>query len=212
MHEVDLFATLPGWAKPAVEDADMELIHTLLLEAIAGETAAEARYKAFAARAKEERYFLVAALFMALSRAEGIHIANHLRALEKNSFTNPLPKVDVSHTVHSTAANLKVAIAAEKEEFQNMYPEFRKRIGKYYGNAFTAKIAKLSIQWARDSEANHHKLLEEALQRVELGRDVEGGDYYLCSVCGNIVFSGRRPEKLCLVCGHDVSFYTPIRV
>lgn len=189
----------------------MELIHSLLLQAIEGESGAEAQYSANAIKAKNEGYPTTATLFTALSRAEAIHIANHQRALLKNGYKQPVPKFESVPQDGTTAANLESALVAEYEEFKEMYPAMRKRIQKKYAGNFEAKIALLSMKWAQESEANHHDLLHQALQQIKSGSDVTGGDYYLCSVCGNIHF-GAPPTELCSVCGHDISFYTRILI
>jgi rubrerythrin len=190
----------------------MELIHTLLLQAIEGESGAEARYEKFAAKAKEEGFAGMAALFTALSRAEAVHIANHKRALLKNGCQSALLEIPEGDGVGSTLENIDGAIRAEYEEFHAMYPSFRRQIQKKHGTVFSAKIALLSIKWACESESNHHALLKEARKRVAAGRDMTEGHFYLCSVCGNLHYLEEMPKELCCVCGHDLSFYTVIRV
>lgn len=182
------------------------------MQAIAGESAAEARYRGCALIALEEGYAKIATLFTALSRAEAIHAANHQRALEKNGYTGDSFDSKQPSPESSTRKNLEVAIKAEQQEHQEMYPSFRRQIRKSYGENFTAKIALLSIRWASESEAEHYGLLKAALAALNGGDDVGGGEYYLCSVCGNIHFSAQTPEELCKVCGHDISFFTRVEV
>lgn len=190
----------------------MEQIHSLLLQAIAGESAAEMKYKSCALKAQEEGYNNIAVLFTSLSRAEAIHAANHQRALEKNGYSGTLQKLEQPPVKSATRQNLEDAIEAERQEHQEMYPSFRRQIRKVYGNSFAAKIALLSIKWASESEAEHAELLKTALAVLKTGTDVNGGNYYLCSVCGNIHFSAHSPEELCKVCGHDISFFTRVEV
>jgi len=73
-----------------------------LLEAFAGESQANRRYLAFAAKAEQEGYPQVARLFRAAAEAETIHALNHLRALKG---------------IKSTKENLEEAIAGETHEF-----------------------------------------------------------------------------------------------
>ena len=189
----------------------MELIHKLLLDAIAGESEAEKRYKRYAGKAGEEGLNGVATLFTALSRAESIHIANHKRALYKNGFSADTA-IDFPDTAESsTSDNIRSAITAEYQEFHTMYPSFYKQIRNRHGNDFSAKIAMLSIRWASESEKMHHRLLKQALSAVTSGKDMSG-QFYLCSVCGNIHCSSAAPDKLCEVCGHDLSFYNLIEI
>jgi len=48
-----------------------------------GESTASAKYAAFAEKAKAEGLDTVAVMFLATSKAEAIHAANHLKVLEK---------------------------------------------------------------------------------------------------------------------------------
>ncbi len=190
----------------------MELIHTLLLQAIEGESAAEARYRSFSVKARQDGFTGVASLFLALSRAEAIHTANHTRALRKNGYQSALPKTVEDNSPGTTLNNVERAIRAEYEEFHTMYPSFYRQIQKKHGSEFEAKIALLSIKWASESESNHHALLKEARRKVAAGIDMTEGELYLCSVCGNLHYLQAPPVDLCRVCGHDLSFYTLCRV
>ncbi len=126
----------------------MEIITTLLLQAIQGERDAEERYMAYARQAGGDGYSGVAALFTGLSHAESIHATNHTRALEKNGYNglSPTPSKPKSHG--TTLDNIRISLKGELEEYSTMYPSFRRQIAKKHGGEFTAKIALLSIKWA----------------------------------------------------------------
>ena len=79
-----------------------------LKEAFAGESQANRKYLAFAAKADQEGYPQVARLFRAAAEAETIHAHSHLRAL---------------NGIRSTRENLLEAVAGETHEFTKMYPE-----------------------------------------------------------------------------------------
>lgn len=190
----------------------MELINTLLLEAIQGESDAEMKYLVFSARAEAEGYPGVGRLFTGLAQAESIHIANHRRALEKNGYSGDYPRGSGVETCGDTLENAKESLAGELEEYTRMYPTFKRRISKAHGREFVAKIALLSITWAADSEKNHHDLLKRAISALEQGKDMDSGDFYLCRVCGNLHFSAGIPAEQCPVCGHDLHFYSKIEV
>ena len=70
-----------------------------------GESTASAKYAAFAERAKAEGFDTIAVMFMATSKAEAIHAANHLKVLEKLGEKVEGPQIG-SFTVLSTAENL----------------------------------------------------------------------------------------------------------
>jgi len=188
----------------------MDILHSLLLEAIKGELQAEHRYGLCAVQAKKEGLPTIGILFSALSRAEAIHAANHRRALEKNNGRLTEKHAGYEPVIQTTVENLSAAIGAESVEFQTMYPRMEKQIRKAHRNSFTAKIALLSLRWASESEREHCRLLQRAYEAGRLGRDLSG-EVYLCSVCGNLHLGSGAPEKLCPVCGHDLSFYTRVQ-
>jgi rubrerythrin len=78
-----------------------------LKEAFAGESQANRKYLAFAAKADQEGFSQAARLFRAAAEAETVHAHAHLRALKG---------------IRSTKENLQEAIAGETHEFKSMYP------------------------------------------------------------------------------------------
>ena len=147
-----------------------------LKEAFAGESQANRKYLAFAAKADQEGLPQVARLFRAAAEAETVHAHSHLRALDG---------------IHSTKENLQEAINGETHEFKNMYPEFIE-VAKKESN----KAAERSFNFANEVEKIHAGLYQKALDN--LGKNVDV-DYYVCSVCGMTV-EKEAPEK-CPVCG-----------
>ncbi len=149
-----------------------------LLEAFAGESQANQKYKAFAKKAEKEGFARVAKLFRTTAEAERIHAEGHLKALEK---------------VGSTADNLQAAISGETGEYKEMYPPMLEQAEKE-GHA-----AKRMFKYAVEAEAVHANLYQKALEAVQSGKDLDETHFYLCPVCGHIEF-GEAPEK-CPVCG-----------
>ncbi|OPY07781.1 MAG: Rubrerythrin-2 [Syntrophus sp. PtaB.Bin001] len=148
-----------------------------LSKAFAGESQANRKYLAFAAKADQEGYAQVARLFRAAAEAETIHAHNHLRALKG---------------IRSTRENLEEAIAGELHEFKEMYPAMIDQ-AKEEGN----KEAERSFLYANAVEEFHHKLYEEAM--AGLGGAAESYSYYVCPLCGYTV--GKEPPENCPVCG-----------
>jgi rubrerythrin len=147
-----------------------------LMEAFAGESQANRKYLAFAAKADQEGYPQVARLFRAAAEAETIHAHNHLRALKG---------------VKSTRENLQEAVNGEAHEFKEMYPGMI-AAAKAAGN----KDAERSFTFANEVEKIHHALYEKALKTME---DKKLVDIHVCPICGYTV-EGEVPEK-CPVCG-----------
>jgi rubrerythrin len=148
-----------------------------LKEAFAGESQANRKYLAFAAKADQEGYPQAARLFRAAAEAETIHAHNHLRALKG---------------IHSTRENLQEAVAGESHEFKSMYPVMIDA-AKAEGH----KEAERSFNYANEVEKVHARLYEQML--VDLASAGESYPYYVCPVCGYTA-EGKAPE-VCPVCG-----------
>ncbi len=155
----------------------MSKTEQFLKEAFAGESQANRKYLAFAARAEEEGFPQVARLFRAASEAETIHAHNHLRALKG---------------IRSTKENLEEAIAGETHEFKTMYPEMIET-AKKEGN----KEAERTFHFANEVEKIHAKLYQNLLEN--LGKGQENFPYYVCPVCGYT--AEKEAPANCPVCG-----------
>ena len=159
------------------EDETMQNNKTLdhLMEAFAGESQANRKYLAYSRKAEKDGYLNAAKLFKAASDAETLHALKHF---------------EVAGQIHSTADNLKDAVAGETHEYKEMYPDFVTD-AKAEGN----QGALLSFTFAMKAEEVHARLYQEALESLDQTEEVF---YFLCPVCGNI--EKFRPEK-CSICG-----------
>jgi rubrerythrin len=148
-----------------------------LKEAFAGESQANRKYLAFAAKADQEGHPQAARLFRAAGEAETIHAHNHLRAL---------------NGIHSTKENLQEAVAGETHEFKKMYPEMIEA-AKAEGN----KAAERTFSYANEVEKTHAKLYQKLLDN--LGSPQESYPYYVCPICGHT--EEKHAPGICPVCG-----------
>jgi len=148
-----------------------------LLMAFAGESQANRKYLAFAAKADQEGHAQVARLFRAAAEAETVHAHNHLRAL---------------NGIKSTKENLQEAIAGETHEFKKMYPEMI-AAAKAEGN----KTAERTFNFANEVEKIHAQLYQKLFDN--LGKSQENYPYYVCPVCG--FTAEKQPPGTCPVCG-----------
>jgi rubrerythrin len=148
-----------------------------LKEAFAGESQANRKYLAYAAKADQEGYPQVARMFRAAAEAETVHAHNHLRVLKG---------------VRSTKENLEDAIAGETHEFKSMYPEMLQG-AKAEGN----KEAERTFDYANEVEKIHAQLYQKQLDT--LGSSQETYPYYVCPVCGYTAEKGA--PGACPVCG-----------
>ncbi len=147
-----------------------------LKEAFAGESQANRKYLAFAAKADQEGYAQAARLFRAAAAAETIHAHNHLRALK---------------AIRSTRENIGEGVAGETHEFKSMYPAMIEA-AKAEGN----KEAERSFNYANEVEKVHARLYEQML--VDLAGTGATYPYYVCPVCGYTA-EAEAPE-VCPVC------------
>jgi rubrerythrin len=156
-----------------------------LMEAFAGESQANRKYLAFAAKADQEGYPQAARLFRAAAEAETVHAMNHLRALK---------------AIKDTKENLREAIAGETHEFKEMYPEMIEA-AKAEGN----KAAERSFQYANEVEKVHAQLYNAVMNNLD---SKEEYPYYVCPVCG---FTAKKePPESCPVCKAKGSMFKRI--
>ena len=158
-----------------------------LKEAFAGESQANQKYRAFAAKAEQDGLPNVARLFRTTAEAERIHAEGHLKSLDG---------------VGTTADNLKAAIGGETYEFTEMYPPMLQRAVE------AGHKAKRMFGYAVEAEAVHAKLYALALEAVQQGGDLAETKFYLCPVCGHIEFG--EPPEACPICGAKASRFVQV--
>jgi rubrerythrin len=157
-----------------------------LKEAFAGESQANRKYLAFAAKADQEGYAQVARMFRAAAEAETVHAHNHLRALKG---------------IKATKENLQEAIAGETHEFKKMYPEMITA-----AKAEEHKDGERTFHFANEVEKVHAQLYQKLFDN--LGKPQENYAYYVCPVCGNTV--EKAAPGTCPVCGAKGSTFKKI--
>lgn len=151
-----------------------------LKAAFAGESQANRKYLAFAAKAEADGWPQIAKLFRAAAAAETVHAHAHLRAMGG---------------IGDMKANLEAAIAGESYEYREMYPKFLEEAEAEGGN----KAAVNSFRYANAVEKTHFDLYSKALAAFEAGGDLAPDAIWVCDVCGHTVV-GAPPDK-CPVCG-----------
>jgi rubrerythrin len=149
-----------------------------LKTAFAGESQANRKYLAYAAKADKDGYPQIARLFRAAAEAETIHALAHFQSMGG---------------VGSTLDNLKDAVAGETYEFSTMYPPMVEQAEK------EGHRGKNMLKWANAVEKVHAELYQQALAALQAGKDLSTMEIYLCPVCGHLEV-GHPPDK-CPVCG-----------
>ncbi|MBF0158756.1 MAG: rubrerythrin family protein [Magnetococcales bacterium] len=160
-----------------------------LKAAFSGESQANRKYLAFAKKAEQEGYPVIANLFRAVAEAETLHAHTHLR--------------NMGGIHNSTLENLKEAMAGEDYEVTEMYP----------GMVATAeaegeKRAAQGMRQAMEVEKVHSDLYKQAIAALEQGQDLDHEVLRICGVCGHTVF-GDAPDQ-CPVCGAKQSAYVKV--
>ena len=149
-----------------------------LKEAFAGESQANRKYLAFAKKAEQDGFPVVARLFRAAAEAETIHALAHFQAMDG---------------VGTTLDNLNAAVAGETYEFQTMYPPMVQQA------ALEGHKGKRMFDFASKAEAVHAKLYAMAAEAVKNGKDLSATAFFLCPFCGHIEL-GEAPAS-CPICG-----------
>ncbi|HEX7583856.1 MAG TPA: ferritin family protein [Prolixibacteraceae bacterium] len=160
---------------------------------IKGETTASAKYAAFAQKATDEGNVNVAKLFLAASKAESIHAANHRKVLD--GLGEKMEDFTPAFEVKTTAENLQAAIDGETYEVTTMYPQF-------LADAKAEKVEKAtkSFTWAFDTEKKHEQFYTKALQALTANaQNTLPMEYAVCPVCGNTYDKATIVEK-CAFC------------
>jgi rubrerythrin len=151
-----------------------------LKAAFNGESTASAKYAAFAVKAKADGFDTVAVMFLATSKAEEIHAANHKKVLEKLGEKIEGPEIG-KFEVLSTAENLADAIKGETYEIETMYPGFIATAEKE-----KCTDAVKSFTWALDTEKKHQVFYKTALDALKGGSEKTlAAQWFVCPVCGN---------------------------
>ncbi|HIJ85731.1 MAG: Rubrerythrin [Magnetococcales bacterium] len=159
-----------------------------LKAAFAGESQANRKYLAFAKKAEQEGFPVIANLFRAVAEAETIHAHTHLRNL---------------NGVGDTLTNLREAKAGEDYEIKDMYPAMVTT-----AESEGEKRAAQGMRNAMEVEKVHSDLYKQAIAALENGKDLDHEVLHVCDVCGHTVF-GEPPGK-CPVCGAKQSAYRKV--
>lgn len=143
------------------------------------ETTVEHKYIEYAGKAKEDNFPKVSLMFTALSKAEGIHAANHQKVLEK--LKGPYIGFPTSNfAVLSTLENLQDGLKTEKYEIEKMYPAFIEQ-----AKAEGSDEAVETFTWAYKVEIQHMGYYSVALTTLGTGSELNMPEkWYVCPSCG----------------------------
>jgi len=184
----------------AAEDAGKATLENLQ-KAYGVESAAKARYEAFAAKADEEGYKGVASLFRALAKSDGLR-AEKYAGLIKAGGGEAKAAADKPE-VKSTKENLEAAVKSLTTDKEALYPAFAKQAVEEKNTA-----AAISFKGATHIGAASAKLVQEALKDLD-GWKAGGKEFLVCQVC-NLVTTDLKLQK-CPVCSAPRSKFDVVK-
>lgn len=184
-----LFVVAFWGCKQATPVKTIENLHAAYI----GESTASAKYASFAKVALDAGNNAVSVLFLAASKSESIHAANHLKVLE--GLGHKADAVNPEYTPGDVMSNLKAALEGESYEVATMYPEF-------IAAAKTEKVEKAvkSFNWAVDTEKKHMVFYENAIRALTDSTETAlPKGYAVCPICGNTYDAAAMDDK-CVFC------------
>jgi len=145
--------------------------------AIANESRANLKYRAFANKARQDGFPNIARLFKLSSRVKRIHVQSKLNA---------------QNEIGSTLENIKSAFARETNENRTMYPSMLKQA--------VSENHKAKHKFENDikSKKANALLYFSAMVALIEGKNLIHHELFLCPLCGNIL--SEKPEKNCSIC------------
>lgn len=160
-----------------------------LMTAFSGESQARNKYTYYAAKAREDGYEQIAALFEETANNEREHAEMWFKLLHGGMGT--------------TAENLKDAAAGENYEWTDMYAGFAET-AREEGLDFIADLFDGVANIEKEHEERYLKLLNNVKNGLVFSRD--GDMIWQCRNCGHLVI-GKQAPNVCPVCAHPQAFF-----
>jgi rubrerythrin len=171
-----------------------------LMAAFAGESQARNRYTMYAAKARDEGYDQIQAIFLETADNERLHAKLFFRMLtgEPVEITGAFPTA-----IGDTAFNLRASAGGENEEHTLVYPKMAE-IAEQEGFPEAAK----QFRETAKVEKEHEKRFLKLLKNVEEGTVFKRGQkvFWKCRACGRIVEATQAPLR-CPACEHPQAVF-----
>ena len=172
-----------------------------LLKSFAGESQARNRYTFFAGKARKEGFEQIAAFFEETAAQEKEHAKLFFKFLEGG-----MVEITASYpagVIGSTAENLLEAAEGEREEWDELYPEFA-RVAEEEGFQKIAAAFRLVAAVEKRHEARYRKLL----LNMQTGNVFKRADSasWSCRNCG-FLFQDTQAPELCPCCEHPQAHF-----
>ena len=177
-----------------------------LMRAFAGESQARNRYTIEAERAREMKMYTIADIFLYTAEQERAHAERFYELLKELSGETIF--IDGGYPVdqqESLAELLRAAEHNEKEEYEDVYPEFA-RTAKEEGFLEAASAFAL-IAGIEHTHQERFAEMAEMLERGEYFANEKSGMWF-CTNCGYI-HTGKKAPGSCPACHHDQGYFMP---
>ncbi len=172
-----------------------------LLKSFAGESQARARYTFFAKQAKKEGFEQISAIFLETAAQEEQHAKVFFRHLEGGMVE--ITAMYPAGIIGSTEENLLAAAEGEREEWEELYPEFA-RIADEEGFPKIAASFRLVAKVEVEHENRYRKLLDNLRKNLVFERPEERVWY--CRNCG-FHHKGVKALEMCPCCDHPKAYF-----
>ena len=160
-----------------------------LMAAFAGESQARNKYTYYAAKAKQEGYEQIAAIFTQTADNEKEHAEIWFKLLNDG--------------IAGTQQNLEAGAAGENYEWTEMYKTFAQE-AREEGFDRIAALFELVGGIEKEHEERYRKLIEN-INNSEVFRRA-GKQVWICRNCGHIHYGDAAPE-ICPVCSHPQAYF-----
>jgi len=182
-----------------------------LSNAFVGESQARNRYDMYAKIAKKEGYEQISAIFTETATQEQEHAKQLFRIINQLRKDNPEDsgleeikiEADVPVMLENTEKHLEAAINGEREEYEEMYPEFA-RVAREEGLEDIA-VRLAAIGEAEDHHRERYQKLLDGIRNGSLFKKEESIDW-VCRKCG-YKHNGETPPEVCPSCSHPVAYF-----
>ncbi|HZK43741.1 MAG TPA: rubrerythrin family protein [Syntrophomonadaceae bacterium] len=175
-----------------------------LMKAFAGESQARNRYTFYASVAKKEGYVQISNIFLETAANEKEHAERFYKFLPESMNGEPIEiSADFPVALGDTKFNLQAAADGEKEEWDELYPEFA-NIADEEGFPEIAEVFRRVAEAEKRHEARYRKLLANLENGKVFKRDEKVE--WKCDNCG-YVHEGKEAPEICPACAHDQDYF-----
>lgn len=172
-----------------------------LLKAFAGESQARMRYDYFAKQAKKEGLVQISKIFEETALNEKEHAKRFFKFLEGGPVE--ITAVYPAGKIGTTLENLKESAEGEKEEWEELYPEFAK-VAKEEGFTEISVAFTMIAKAEMAHETRYRKLYDNIEAGMVFERD--GKITWKCINCGYLHEAENAPE-MCPACQHPQEYF-----